>query len=438
MEVELAYGKTGLTVELPDERTTVIEPSHLPSLPDERGALLNALRVPVGASPLRRMVRPQQRVAISVCDITRPMPSATILPVLLGELAHVPNDHIVILVATGTHRANTPQELEGMLGSEVTGSYRVVNHDAFDKSGLKLAGETPQGIPIWLNRLWLESDVRITTGFVEPHFFAGFSGGPKMVAPGLAGFDTIMRLHSASLIGHPDSTWGVTQGNPIHDAIRDIARQTGVDFSVDMTINRDHKITTAYAGDLFAVHAASCDVAKRTAMHPVSQPFDVVITSNSGYPLDLNLYQAVKGMSAAAQIVRDGGSIICAAECSDGIPDHGEYGRILAARDTPEELLEMIGADGYDRHDQWQVQIQAQIQLRPGYTSSQAGLSPSRSALPTLSPSTIFRPRCPRSCAVMDRMRECAFSLRARRPSRTWRRGKGLGLGLCTRSGAVV
>ena len=364
MRVELAYGKTGLEVELPDDRTTVIEPTYVPGLPDERGALISAMRNPVGNPPLRRMVRPGQTVAISVCDITRPMPSATVLPVLLGELAHVPREQIVILVATGTHRANSADELDGFLGTEVTRDYRVINHDGFDKDCLRYTGDTPEGIPVWLNRHWLDSDVRITTGFVEPHFFAGFSGGPKMVAPGLASFETIMRLHNAAMIGHPSSTWGVTEGNPIHDAVRQIARQTGVDFSVDVTINRDHRITSVYAGELFAVHRAACHVAKRAAMYPVHEPFDVVITTNSGYPLDLNLYQSVKGMSAAAQIVRDGGTIICAAECSDGIPEHGEYGQILAARDSPAELLEMINTPGYDHHDQWQVQIQAQIQLR--------------------------------------------------------------------------
>ena len=364
MKVELAYGKTGLGVELPDERTTVIEPAYVPGLPDERGALLNAIRNPLGTKPPRLMVRPDQTVAISVCDITRPMPSSTVLPVLLGELAHVPDEQIVVLVATGTHRTNSPDELEAMLGSDVTSRYRVVNHSSFDKSGLAYAGETSGGIPIWLNRLWMESDVRITTGFVEPHFFAGFSGGPKMVAPGLAGFDTIMHLHNAPMIAHPKSIWGVTEGNPIHGAIREIARLTGVDFSVDVTINRDHKITSAYAGELFAVHRAACQGARRTAMQPVEKPFEVVITTNSGYPLDLNLYQSVKGMSAGAQVVKDGGAIICAAECSDGIPEHGEYKKLLGEREGPQELLDMVNAPGFSRHDQWQIHLQAQIQLR--------------------------------------------------------------------------
>ena len=364
MLIDLAYGRTGLTVELPDERTTVIEPAYVPGLPDQTGAVRDAVRNPIGTPTLRQMVGAADTVAISVCDVTRPMPSATVLPIVLGELSHVDSRNVVILVATGTHRTDTREELEVMLGREVVEGYRVVNHDAFDPSGLKRMGDSSVGIPVWLNRLWMESDVRISTGFVEPHFFAGFSGGPKMVAPGLAGFDTIMRLHDAQMIGNPRSTWGVTRGNPIHDSIREIAQRTGVDFSVDVTINRDHRITTVYAGELFAVHRAACDVARRAAMRPVLEPFPIVVTTNSGYPLDLNLYQAVKGMSAAAQIVREGGTIICAAECSDGVPDHGEYKKILSEADGPYELLARINAPGYSRHDQWQVQIQAQIQLK--------------------------------------------------------------------------
>jgi len=386
MLIDLAYGRTGLAVDLPDDRTTVIEPTYVPGLPDQRGALINAVRNPMGTPPLRQMVHPKQTVAIAVCDITRPMPSATVLPVLLGELAHVPASQIVILVATGTHRSNTPEELDLILGSEVTRSYKVVNHSAFDDAGLRHAGDTPEGIPIWLNRQWVESDVRITTGFVEPHFFAGFSGGPKMVAPGLAGIETTMHLHSAQLIGDANSTWGITEGNPIHDAIRQVARQTGVDFSIDVTINRDHRITSAYAGELFAVHRSACEVAKRTAMRPVEEPFDVVVTSNSGFPLDLNLYQAVKGMSAAAQVVRHGGAIICAAECSDGIPDHGEYKRILSEASGPAELLETVCSPGYRRHDQWQAQLQALIQLKADVSLKSSYLTPEQVRAAHLNP----------------------------------------------------
>ena len=249
-----------------------------------------------------------------------------------------------------------------MLGKHVVDNYRVINHDAFNPGNLVHVGDTKNGIPIWLNRHWVEADFHITTGFVEPHFFAGFSGGPKMIAPGLAGFDTIMRLHDSDMIGDPKAKWGITNGNPIHDAIREIAEINKKVFALDVTINRDHHVTSVYAGDPNLVHRAAVKFAKTTAMQPVDSAFDIVVTTNSGYPLDLNLYQAVKGMSAAAQIVKKGGTIICAAECSDGIPSHGGYSEILDSANSPLGLLELICGSGYNRHDQWQVQIQAQIQ----------------------------------------------------------------------------
>ena len=386
MKVRLAYGRDGLEVDLPRERTTVIEPTYVPGLPDAEGAIRTALRNPIGTAPLRQIVKQGQSVAISVCDITRPMPSRTLLPVLLGELRHLPPQDITILIATGTHRTNTNEELAEMLGEEVSSKYRVVNHDGFDNDLLEKIGSTEAGIEVSLNRRWVESDVRITTGFVEPHFFAGFSGGPKMVAPGLAGFPTIMRLHDAAMIGHPDARFAVTVGNPIHDAIREIAGMSGVDFAVDVTINREHRITSVYAGALFAVHNAARAVARRLAMQPVNSAFDVVLTTNSGYPLDQNLYQAVKGMSAAAQVVRDGGRIICAAECSEGIPEHGQYRRILASRGSPAELLEMIQQPGFDRHDQWQAQIQAQIQMKADVYLKSGFLTPQQVAEAHLKP----------------------------------------------------
>lgn len=376
VRVELAYGKNGLEVELPAEGTTVLEPSYLPGVPCEEEALRQAFRSPMGTLPLRELVESGQTVAISVCDITRPMPSSRVLPVLLAELEHVPRDQVNILVATGTHRSNTVEELEGMLGAEVVRNYRVVNHQSFRPETLSYRGALASGIPVWLNSIWLESDVRITTGFVEPHFFAGFSGGPKLVAPGLAGFDTIMKLHSAPLIAHPRATWGITRGNPIHDAIREAAALSGVDFSLDVTLNRDHEITSVHAGEIFQAHGSACRFARQTAMQPVARPFDVVVTTNSGYPLDLNLYQSVKGMSAASRIVRRGGAIVCAAECSDGIPEHGEYRKLLASSTDPAGFLDRIRCEEVTKHDQWQVQIQSQIQLKARVLLKSDGLTP--------------------------------------------------------------
>jgi len=243
---------------------------------------------------------------------------------------------VTILIATGTHRANTPDELQLMLGADIVNrGCQIINHDSRDDSSLAHVGETRAGVPIFLNKKWLSADVRITTGFVEPHFFAGFSGGAKMVAPGLAGLKTVLVLHDARRIGSPNATWGVIEGNPIQDDVREIARTTGVTFSIDVTLNRDQAITAVFAGELFAEHGQACAFSKASVMCPVDVPFDVVLTTNSGYPLDQNLYQAVKGMSAAAKVVKPGGTIVCAAECRDGLPNHGSYGQVLASRPSP-------------------------------------------------------------------------------------------------------
>ena len=364
MLVKLAYGETGIQVNLPESITDIVEPEYVPGLPDETAAIQTALRNPIGSNPLRQLTSPDQKIAISICDITRPSPTTVVLPYILKELSHVPKENVSILVATGTHRANSENELINMLGREIASNNKIINHDCFDNENLILSGKTKDGTPIWLNKTWIESDVRITCGFVEPHFFAGFSGGPKMVAPGLAGFDTIMALHNAERIGSPKAVWGITNGNPVHDTVREISKITGVDFSIDVTINKNREITSVFAGNLFEAHNAACETSKRIVMRPVENEYDIVITTNSGYPLDQNLYQTVKGLSAAAQIVKMGGTIICASECRDGLPSHGEYSKILSESNSMSKLLDDINKAEFTRHDQWQVQVQAKIQMR--------------------------------------------------------------------------
>ncbi len=376
MRVRLDYGDDGLEVDLPDNAVTVIEPVFKPALPDPYACLVAALRAPTGRAPLRELVRAGQKVAISVCDITRAQPRRDMLRALFNEMPAVRPEDVTILIATGTHRVNTPAELETMLGADILCRYTVINHDSRDEKSLASVGETSTGVPVHLNRRWVDADFRVTTGFVEPHFFAGFSGGPKMVAPGLAGLATVLVLHDARRIGHPNATWGITEGNPIHDDVREIARMTGVDFAVDVTLNRQQKITAVFAGDLLEEHRRACASARCDAMRPVDAPFDVVLTTNSGYPLDQNLYQAVKGLSAAAQVVKPGGTIVCAAECRDGLPAHGSYGRLLASQPTPEALLRMITTAEQAVPDQWQVQIQAQIQMKARVMIKNRCLSP--------------------------------------------------------------
>ena len=374
MQIRLAYGTGGLEVELPRERTTVIEPTYQPGAADEAAVLRAALRTPVAGPPLRELASAGQRVAISICDGTRAQPRDRMIPAVLEELG-VPDSDVTILVATGTHRGNTEAEIRAMLGDALAGRIvvaggdearagriRVVNHDARDRDGLVYLGEHGRGVPVWLNRHWVEADVRITTGFVEPHFFAGFSGGPKLVAPGLAGLDTVLVLHDATRIGDPRATWGVLEDNPVHADIRASAAAAPPHFAFDVVLNREQRVIAAYAGELAPMHAAACEAARELAMQPVPAPFDVVVTSNSGYPLDQNLYQAVKGMSAAAKVVKPGGLIVCAAECRDGFPGHGSYRELLHSQGSPRELLRAIEQSDHVTPDQWQVQIQASIQ----------------------------------------------------------------------------
>ncbi|MFF7678906.1 nickel-dependent lactate racemase [Actinacidiphila glaucinigra] len=363
MKVRLAYGRSGLDIEVDPRRTTVVEPVHHAAAADQRAVLRAALRDPVAGPPLRERVRPGQTVAISACDGTRPQPRHLMIPAVLDELdGVVRREDVVILVATGTHRGNDETELRAMFGDDIVDTVRIVNHDARDAGQLTWMGRHGNGVPVWLNREWVEADVRITTGFVEPHFFAGFSGGPKLVAPGLAALETVLVLHDAARIGDPRATWGITRGNPVHDDVRAIAQATGVTFALDVVLNRDKDVVAAFGGDLLPMHAAATATAARMAMRPVEAPFDVVVTTNSGHPLDQNLYQAVKGMSAAYQVVRPGGTIVCAAECRDGFPDHGAYRRVLASAPSPQALFAEITARAETVPDQWQVQIQARIQ----------------------------------------------------------------------------
>ncbi len=336
MQIELAYGKSGLQLELPEAwEVSVIEPKYLPGLPDPEAALHQALEAPLGSPPLKERVRPGMRVGVIFSDITRPAPHKLILPAVLGELEEVPGVQVTLFNALGTHRPNTPEELGEMLGEELVDRYRIVQNEAFDIGTQTYLGTTTSGNDVWLNSELLSCDLKILTGFIEPHMFAGFSGGGKALLPGMAGQASVLNNHRASLIADPRATWGVTQGNPIYEEIQQAAGMAGEIFLLNVTLNKHKHITGVFAGELTAAHTAGCAFARETAMVKVDKPFEIVLTSNSGYPLDLNLYQAVKGMSAAAQVVRPGGAIIIAADCWDGIPEHGRYARIAARGSQP-------------------------------------------------------------------------------------------------------
>ena len=361
--VRLAYGVDGLDVAVPED-ATVVEPLHRAAVSDAVAAVRLALDRPVSGPPLRACIRPGDRVAISVCDVTRPQPREPMLAAIAEVLdGVVDDDDVVVLIATGTHAASTHAQRLEMLGEDILRRWHVVDHDARSPSELTWLG--PIGdVPVWLNRRWVDADVRITTGFVEPHFFAGFSGGPKMVAPGLAGLETVLALHSPARIADPRATFAVTEGNPVHDAVRAIAAATGVTFSVDVLLDEAHRITHAFGGPVIEAHALACRMARSVAMQPVEGLFDIVVTTNSGYPLDRNLYQTVKGMAAAATVVAPGGTIVCASECRDGIPDDGSYGDLLRRSNGIATAASTVLHADPPIPDGWQVQVQARVQER--------------------------------------------------------------------------
>jgi nickel-dependent lactate racemase len=371
MNVRLPYGRGALQVLLPED-AALLAPTEQPALEEPESTIREVLRNPRGVKRLRTLAQPGATVGISVCDVTRAFPARLVLPVVLDEIEGA---RATLFVATGTHRVCTDAELEAMFGESVMSRVTVVQHDATDRDRHASVGRIPgTDTEALVERSFLDQDVHVTLGFIEPHFFAGFSGGPKMVAPGLASLDTVLELHSAERIGHPLATWGVLEGNPVHEPIRWIARQASVDFSLDVTLDSQGRITGVFAGALAESHPAGCEFARNVAMVAVDEPFDLVITTNGGYPLDQNLYQSVKGMSAAAQITREDGAIIIATECSDGMPSHGRYGRLLEAAKDPRTFLERLPVTA--QHDQWQVQVQAMIQSHARVFVKADGLTP--------------------------------------------------------------
>lgn len=362
MQTSLLYGKQHLEVNVPED-AYIIEPNNLPALEDQNQAVRDALRSPIDTPPLQSMAKASDKVAIVISDITRPTPNHILVPLLIEELSHIPHEQFVIINGTGTHRDQTKEELVGMLGQWVVDNIRIINNHCHEKDELVNLGRSTFGCDIYLNKEYVEADFRINTGFIEPHFFAGFSGGPKGIMPGIAGIETIMTFHNARMIGDPKSTWGNMEDNPVQNMTREINRVCPPDFLLNVTLNGDKDITGVFAGELFAAHEKGCAFTKEHAMIQCKERFDVVITTNSGYPLDQNLYQAVKGMSAAHKIVKEGGAIIVAAECSDGIPDHGNFAEIFSMADSPQGLLDMINDPEFKMFDQWQVQKQAVIQV---------------------------------------------------------------------------
>jgi nickel-dependent lactate racemase len=377
VRVELAYGRHGTSVEVP-AGAEVIAPLDEPGLEDEAASITAALRRPLAGPPLQELTASAARVAVVFPDLTRPMPNRTVLPPLLAELARggVPDDRITLLCATGTHRQATAAEMEELVGPDIVARYAIVDHDGAGGEHVRVGAV--DGSPVLLQREYVEADLRIITGFVEPHFFAGFSGGPKAVCPGLAATSTILEAHHPRRIADARATFVTRVGNPVHDFVRAAVALAPPHLSVDVAINRARQVTSVFAGPLSAAHDAACAHVQSAAVRVVDAPFDLVISTNGGYPLDRNLYQAVKGMAAAERIVRPGGSIVMAAACEDGVPDGSAFARLLADARTPADL---IGASGLPELDRWQAQVLGRVLARAEVHLFADGLA--QAALPT-------------------------------------------------------
>lgn len=358
MRLPLAYGHDGLQLDLPDAEfdATVILPRAAAAHPDPQAGFLAAVRQPYNSPPLAELVRSRRprRIAIAIADHTRPVPDKLLIPWLIAEMG-VREEDITVLIGTGTHRAPTAAELQRMLGP-LAERLHIVNHDCKDQASLVQVGRSSCGGECWLNRAWVEADLRLATGFIEPHFYAGFSGGSKAIVPGISGLETVRHFHRSTLIAHPNTTWGDVQRNPLQRLTREMAGLCPPDFIVNVTLNLDKQITAIFAGEMIAAHNAGCTVALHEAMQPVDRLFPVVLTTNSGQPLDQNFYQTGKGISAAARIVEPGGTIVVVSQCAAGLPAEGNFKTLLADPRPNAEFLAGIMATTQTRHDQWAVQ----------------------------------------------------------------------------------
>jgi nickel-dependent lactate racemase len=378
MRVTLDYGRTGLEVNLPDDRVVgplAIRPAA--PIPSPEGAIADALARPIGTPPLGQLARGRKNACILVCDITRPVPNRLILPPVLRTLEQqgIARRDILILIATGLHRPNEGAELEEMLGPDIVANYRVENHHGKVLDEHDYLGETPNGVPVWLDRRYLRADLKITTGLIEPHLMAGYSGGRKVICPGIAALETVKVWHGPRFLEHPKADCGFLDGNPVHEENTRIALMAGCDFIVNVSIDGQRRITWVGAGDMIKAWEQGVRFVEQVVKVPVREPVDVVVTSSAGYPLDTTWYQAVKGLTGALPIVKRGGTIILAASLTEGLGSP-EFQRLMAENADLKLFKQRILGKDYFMMDQWQLEELAKVVERCRVKVVSHGLPP--------------------------------------------------------------
>lgn len=357
MEMMFAFGRSGIRITLPaGPDYMLVESRSAKPLANPPAALEHALDHPIGGESLRQMAAGKRTAAISICDITRPVPNSVILPQLLARLdeAGIPMEGITIMIATGLHRAATTNEIRAIVGEKIAARYRIVNHDAKRKDDHRWLGSTRADTPVWIDERFMAADLHITIGLIEQHLMLGFSGGRKLIAPGVAAQETIKVIHSPRFMREPNATEGRTTDNPLHAELLEIAAMARHDFMVDVTLTQTRAISGVFAGEPVAAHAAGVEFLKESSLEPLPGLADLVVTSAAGHPLDLTFYQVIKGVTAARHIVKPGGRILVLAECSEGIGSP-EFAHKLRTYAGHQQYLDEI-RDVPVEVDQWQLE----------------------------------------------------------------------------------
>jgi nickel-dependent lactate racemase len=357
------YGKTGLMVDLPNDK--VIGPLEIKNaipLANQSQAISDALANPIGSKPLAEIAKGKKTACILICDITRPVPNKVILPQILKtiEEAGVPRSGITILIATGLHRPNEGEELVELVGEDIANNYRVENHHGKETSEHDYLGITPKGVPVYIDSRYIRAELKITTGLIEPHLMAGYSGGRKVICPGIAGIETVKVWHGPKFLEHPNADCGIVEGNPVHEENTYIALMSGCDFIVNVCVDGNRQITWAGAGDMIKAWEAGVSFVRQVVRVPIKEPVDIVLTSCAGYPLDITWYQAVKGLMGALPIIKKGGTIILVASLTEGLGSP-EFQQVLSENPDIKAFKKRILETDYFVMDQWQLEEFAKV-----------------------------------------------------------------------------
>ena len=367
MKVQLAYGRTQLEVTLPDDRVAkCLAFRDMPPIDLPTAVLNGALQTPVGSPPLGELARGKQTACVVISDITRPVPNEVILPPVLQTLeeAGIPRENVLILVATGLHRPSTLEERMEMCGTEIVEKYRIEDHHAECRNEHTCLGDSPRGVPVWIDSRYLDAELKIITGLIESHFMAGFSGGRKAICPGLCGRETIAEWHKPRFLEHENAKAGCLDNNPVHEEGTWIAKKAGCDFLVNVVINSERQIVGIVAGNMETAYERGVEIARELIVDTLPEPVDLVVTSGGGYPLDQTWYQTVKGVVTALDILKPGGTIIIASSCAEG-PGCTQFDEISAKFPTIDDFMTAILNDEFFVINQWQLEELGKV-LRKG------------------------------------------------------------------------